>query len=63
MYVTDVMRLACENLARSVPEGGSYISVRWSELIEHKAVDERSADEIALDIITRAGLKIGGETG
>jgi hypothetical protein len=44
-----------------VPGGGSYITVKWREMAERKPEDERSADEIAMDIITRAGLTIGGE--
>ena len=38
---------------------------RWIEMIQQKPQDNRTADEIVMDIITRAGLKVqgrGGET-
>ena len=60
MYITDVLRLIGENVAHSNLQGGSYISARWFETT--KPEDDRSADEIAMDVIKRAGLVIGGET-
>ena len=39
-----------------------YLTVRWAELVDRKPVDNRSGDEIAADIIARAGLvPKGGE--
>ena len=52
--------MICENTAKSVSRG-EYISVKWRELTEEKKVEYRNPDEIAIDIITRAGLKMGGE--
>lgn len=59
-YVTDVLQMISENTARAVSKG-TYLSAKWRELSEEKKIDYRSPDEIAFDIITRAGLKLGGE--
>ena len=48
-----------ENVAVLV--NGSYIQSKWTDLIKENKQDNRSADEIAEDIIRRAGLSIGGE--
>jgi hypothetical protein len=51
-YVTDSLQAAAQ---------GNYITARWADLIERKQ-DTRTADEIVLDIMSRAGLKPkGGE--
>ena len=60
-YVTDVLQLICENVAQSIPKG-SYITAKWRELATDKPKDERSADEIAADVILHAGLSFGGDT-
>lgn len=36
---------------------GVQVNARYAELIRPRERDERSADEIALDVIKRAGLK------
>lgn len=59
-YITDVLRLACENIATLGK--GSYIVSRWVDLTEEKKPDNRSADEIAADVILKAGLSFGGDT-
>lgn len=52
VYVTDSLQAAGQ---------GKYLTQRWCELLTQK-VDNRSGDEIAADIILRAGLKPkGGE--
>lgn len=38
--------------------GGSYIPRRFGDLFDDTPKDERTADEIALDIIKRAGLQV-----
>ena len=53
MYLTDVLRLLGENAAMLTK--GSYVTVRWADLDKQKE-DERSAEEIALDVIRKAGL-------
>ena len=57
MYVTDVLRLIGENAAAFT--NGNYIPTRWIDLNTVK--EERNADEIALDIIRGAGLKVTGD--
>lgn len=53
VYMTDAAQLTPQS---------KYLTVRWAELVDRKPVDERSGDEIAADIIARAGLKPkGGE--
>lgn len=52
-YMTDGIQLAPQS---------KYIVARWCDLIAQKTIDNRSGDEIAMDIITRAGLSLkGGE--
>ena len=46
-YVTESMRMRGED---------KYPAARWIEIIEPKAVDERSGDEIAASVIRGAGL-------
>jgi len=58
-YIAEVLRLLGENAA--VLAHGSYIQSKWTDLIKENKQDNRSADEIAEDIIRRAGLSIGGE--
>ena len=60
VYITDVLQLIGQNVASAVSKG-SYITVRWYDLVTKKPEDEKDADEIAADIITRAGLSFGGE--
>ena len=58
-YLTDVLMLVSKNTARFV-EGGEYLTDRWVE--GSKPVDTRTGDEIAADVIKRAGLTLkGGE--
>ena len=49
-YVTRSLQLAPQN---------KYISATYDELLKPKKVDNRTGDEIAADIIKRAGLKVG----
>lgn len=52
-YVTESLRLQGEN---------KYIQRSWLDIIDHRSMDTRSGDEIALDVIERAGLHYkGGE--
>lgn len=53
-YISDVLRLIGENAAALAH--GSYIPARWAELDNPPPEDTRTPDEIAADIITRAGL-------
>ena len=60
MYIAENLRMIGENTARAV-NGGKYITAKWEE--EQKQRDDRTGDEIAADIINRAGLKFteGGD--
>lgn len=53
VYVTDSLRLSGES---------KYLSARWLDMVRRKPEDTRTGDEIAADVIKRAGLKQkGGE--
>lgn len=60
-YVTDALK----NMNKSIAErfGGSYMTARFADIFEKKTQEhEMSGDEIAEDIIRRAGLRPkGGE--
>ena len=60
IYITDSLKLITENTAHFV-EGGQYITKRWIEVVENKPTDNRSGEEIAMDVIKRAGLRFSGE--
>lgn len=58
VYVTDALKIICENTARYV--GGSCIEMRYIDLINPKPEDTRTGD----DVIEHMKLKlrtIGGE--
>lgn len=56
IYVTDCLRMATENTAKM--SQGSYIAARFYDIINPKPVDNRSGNEIAADIIKRAGIEV-----
>ena len=51
VYMTDCLRLVCK-------VSGSYPSKRFAEILDPPAEDLRSGDDVAKDIIQRAGIKI-----
>lgn len=56
-YITDAIMIMTENTAKA--SGGSYLKDRWLKV---EVEDDRTGDEIALDVIRRAGLQVkGGE--
>lgn len=59
-YLAETVRLAGEDIARLT--GGQYLAKSWSELISPEMPDERSGDEIAADVIRKAGLKLKGDS-
>lgn len=62
VYVTDAAKVITSNTARL--GGGNEITKRWYDAINASAVkDDRTADEIALDIMKNAGLRFKGENG
>ena len=56
IYVTDCLRMVTENTAKM--SGGSYISAKFADIINPKPVDNRTGEEIAADIIKRAGIEV-----
>lgn len=56
IYVTDCLRIISENTAKMC--GGSYITVKLADIINPKPVENRSGEEIAADIIKRAGIEV-----
>ena len=56
IYIADCLRIISENTAKMC--GGSYITVKLADIIEPKPVDNRTGEEIAADIINRAGIEV-----
>ena len=56
IYVTDCLRIISENTAKT--GGGSYITAKFADIINQKPVDNRDGEEIAADIIKRAGIEV-----
>lgn len=50
IYVTDSLNLQGQN---------KYLSMRYYDMINPKPNDERTGDEIALEVIKKAGIKMG----
>ena len=59
VYVSDAIMCISETIANR--DGGSYMTKRYIDIIEpHEEIDY-DPDEIALDIIERAGLRTNDE--
>ena len=56
IYVTECLRIISENTAKM--GGGSYITAKLADIINPKPVDKRPGEEIAADIIGRAGIEV-----
>ena len=56
IYVTDCLRMVTENTAKI--SQGFYTAARFYDVINPKPVDNRSGNEIAADIIKRAGIEV-----
>ena len=50
-YTSDLLKVIAESL-------GAEVHSRYSELIDKTEKEEKTGDEIALEIIERAGLKV-----
>ena len=55
-YIADTLMQICNNFANCF--GGTTIGTRYVDL--GKPADTRTGDEIAVDVIQRAGLTLGG---
>ena len=56
IYVTDCLRIISENTAKMC--GGSYMKAILADIINTDPVDNRTREEIAADIIKRAGIEV-----
>ena len=56
IYVSECLRMISENAASG--GGGSYIAAKFADIINPKPVDNRTGEEIAADIIKRAGIEV-----
>ena len=56
IYVTDCLRMATENTAKM--SQGTYTAARFYDMINQKPVANRTGEEIAADIIKRAGIEV-----
>lgn len=55
-YMAKCARICTENTAKlSV---GSYIGLEYSEIIHQKPKDNRTAEEIVMDVIAKAGIEV-----
>lgn len=51
VYVTDALQAIAENTAKY--GGGSYIKIRWYDVIHPKPVETRTAEEIIAQVTSR----------
>lgn len=56
VYVTDCLRMMTENTAKF--SGGRYVTRSFSEVLRREPVDNRTGEEIAADVIKKAGLVV-----
>lgn len=56
IYYAECLRIISENTAKMV--GGPYIVSKLSDIINPKPVEKRTGEEIAADIIKRAGIEV-----
>ena len=56
IYIGDCLRTISENTAKM--GGGSYITAKIADIINPKPVGGRTGEEIAADIIKRAGIEV-----
>ena len=56
IYYAECLRIITENTAKM--GGGSYITAKFTDIIDPKPVDNRAGEEIAADIIKRAEIEV-----
>lgn len=64
VYMTDCVKLAVENTAGLT--GGHIVTTRYAELVARLRPaprDERTGDEIAAEVIAKAGLEVVRKSG
>ena len=62
-YFADCIRLITENTAKSAHTEASYTTNNLRDILNLKPIVQKTGDEIAQDIIQRAGLKAKGGMG
>ena len=55
-YMAKCARICTENTAKL--SCGSYIGLEYSEIIHPKPKDNRTAEEIVMDVIAKAGIEV-----
>lgn len=55
-YQADCLRVITENTAKYA--GGSYIQSKWSDLMEQKTPDTRTAKDIVEELAAKGGIRI-----
>lgn len=55
-YMAKCARICTENTAKL--SGGSYIGIEYSEMLHPKSKDNRTAEEIVMDVIAKAGIEV-----
>lgn len=56
IYYAECLRIIAENTAKI--GGGSYITVKLDDILNPKQIENRTGEEIAADIIKRAGIEV-----
>ena len=56
-YIADGIKCISEAIANTY--GGSYLQERYADLVSISRTEEKTGDEIALEVIEKAGLKVG----
>ena len=56
IYYAECLRIIAENTSKM--GGGSYITAKLSDIINPKPVEKRTGEEVAADIIKRAGIEV-----
>ena len=56
IYVTDCLRMMTENTARFAK--GSYMQKRYADYLKSPVPDRRTGEQIAADVIKKAGLVV-----
>ena len=56
IYYAECLRIITENTAKI--GGGAYITVKLADILNPKQVENRTGEEIAADIIKRAGIEV-----
>ena len=59
VYLTDAIKFVVSNTARL--NGGVELTKRWVEFLKTAEQDDKSADEIVVEVMEKAGLSFSAE--